>query len=127
MGSKARLRKVSPADIQHFSRARILVIGDVMLDHFVWGNVRRISPEAPVPVVEVVRETLFPGGAANVARNLAEFTKHSFIMGRIGRDSAAQQLTDLLNSEGVSTDTLMQARNITHSMEFLMMTRPPRR
>ena len=55
-----------------FSRARILVIGDVMLDHFVWGNVRRISPEAPVPVVEVVREDLFPGGAANVARNLAE-------------------------------------------------------
>ena len=93
--------------LNSFSRARILVIGDVMLDHFVWGNVRRISPEAPVPVVEVVRETLFPGGAANVARNLAEFTKHSFIMGRIGRDSAAQQLTDLLNSEGVSTDTLV--------------------
>ena len=86
---------------------RILVVGDVMLDHFVWGNVRRISPEAPVPVVEVVRETLFPGGAANVARNLSPFTQHSFIMGRVGKDTEAQNLCRLLNEEGVSTDTLI--------------------
>ena len=46
--------------IEAMSSRRLLVVGDVMLDHFVWGNVRRISPEAPVPVVEVVRETLFP-------------------------------------------------------------------
>lgn len=78
-----------------------------MLDHFVWGNVRRISPEAPVPVVEVVREDLFPGGAANVARNLAEFTTHSFIMGRVGRDADAARLCDLMREEGVSTDTLI--------------------
>lgn len=98
---------MSPASLNSLSNARILVIGDVMLDHFVWGNVRRISPEAPVPVVEVVREDLFPGGAANVARNLAEFTKHSFIMGRVGNDGAAQQLRDLLEAEGVSTGTLI--------------------
>ncbi len=49
---------------------RILVVGDLMLDEFVWGKVGRISPEAPVPVVEVTRETFFPGSAANVARNL---------------------------------------------------------
>jgi len=98
---------VSPVQLQSLSSARILVIGDVMLDHFVWGNVRRISPEAPVPVVEVVREDLFPGGAANVARNLAAFTSHSFIMGRVGSDSAAQQLRGLLETEGVSTDTLV--------------------
>lgn len=98
---------MTSSDIQSLSRARILVIGDVMLDHFVWGNVRRISPEAPVPVVEVVREDLFPGGAANVARNLAEFTQHSFIMGRVGHDGAAQQLRALLEAEGVSTDTLI--------------------
>lgn len=98
---------MSPNQLSSLTRARILVIGDVMLDHFVWGNVRRISPEAPVPVVEVVREDLFPGGAANVARNLAEFTKHSFIMGRVGNDGAAQQLRDLLETEGVSTDTLV--------------------
>ena len=53
---------------------RILVIGDLMLDEFVWGKVGRISPEAPVPVVEVTGESFYPGGAANVARNLREFT-----------------------------------------------------
>lgn len=98
---------MTPAELQSFAKARILVIGDVMLDHFVWGNVRRISPEAPVPVVEVMRETLFPGGAANVARNLAEFTPHSFIMGRVGRDADATRLCSLLNEEGVSTGTLI--------------------
>lgn len=98
--------------LQAFAKARILVIGDVMLDHFVWGNVRRISPEAPVPVVEVVREDLFPGGAANVARNLAEFTSHSFIMGRVGADSDAARLCDLMREEGVSTDTLLVNKSL---------------
>jgi len=83
-----------------------------MLDHFVWGNVRRISPEAPVPVVEVVREDLFPGGAANVARNLAEFTKHSFIMGRVGLDGDADKLCELMCEEGVSTDTLLRHESL---------------
>ncbi|HTG30012.1 MAG TPA: D-glycero-beta-D-manno-heptose-7-phosphate kinase, partial [Methylomirabilota bacterium] len=56
------------------SKQRLLVIGDLMLDEFVWGKVGRISPEAPVPVVEVSGESFYPGGAANVARNLREFT-----------------------------------------------------
>ncbi len=98
---------MTETELQRFSKARILVIGDVMLDHFVWGNVRRISPEAPVPVVEVVREDLFPGGAANVARNLAEFTKHTHIMGRVGADTDAARLCSLLDQEGVSTSTLI--------------------
>ena len=55
------------------SSRRITVIGDLMLDEFVWGKVGRISPEAPVPVVEVTGESFYPGGAANVARNLREF------------------------------------------------------
>ncbi|MBL9118271.1 MAG: D-glycero-beta-D-manno-heptose-7-phosphate kinase [Verrucomicrobiaceae bacterium] len=98
---------LTESDIAHFASARILVVGDVMLDHFVWGNVRRISPEAPVPVVEVVRETLFPGGAANVARNLAEFTQHGLILGRVGADSDAQKLTELMKEEGVGTELLL--------------------
>ena len=57
--------------IARASRKRILVLGDVMLDEFIWGSVRRISPEAPVPVVQLERESFMPGGAANVARNLA--------------------------------------------------------
>ncbi len=105
--------------IDTMASRRLLVVGDVMLDHFVWGNVRRISPEAPVPVVEVVRETLFPGGAANVARNLSPFTKHSFIMGRVGRDTEAQRLCSLLNDEGVSTDTLL----VNESLPTICKTR----
>ena len=75
---------------------RILVIGDLMLDEFVWGKVGRISPEAPVPVVEVTGESFFPGGAANVARNLREFVDHISIIGMIGNDRSAQQLRELL-------------------------------
>ena len=56
-------------------KQRLLVVGDVMLDEFVWGKVSRISPEAPVPVVEVQSESFYPGGAANVARNLRSATQ----------------------------------------------------
>ena len=75
---------------------RIVVAGDLMLDEFVWGKVGRISPEAPVPVVEVTGESFYPGGAANVARNLREFVDHVGIVGMIGHDSRGQQLRDLL-------------------------------
>ena len=59
--------------LERAASRRITVVGDLMLDEFVWGKVGRISPEAPVPVVEVTGESLYPGGAANVARNLREF------------------------------------------------------
>jgi rfaE bifunctional protein kinase chain/domain len=100
---------VTAAHIESFSKARILVIGDVMLDHFIWGAVRRISPEAPVPIVEVTKETTFPGGAANVARNLSAFTPHAYLMGRVGRDSSAGELRRLLHEEGVNTDPMLES------------------
>src|SRR5262249_22006138 len=75
---------------------RVLVIGDLMLDEFVWGKVGRISPEAPVPVVEVMGESFFPGGAANVARNLREFLDKVAVVGLIGTDRSGQQLRELL-------------------------------
>ncbi|MCE9519637.1 MAG: carbohydrate kinase [Verrucomicrobia bacterium] len=100
------------ADLNKFSRCRILVIGDVMLDHFIWGSVRRISPEAPVPVVEVSHETWYPGGAANVARNVAPFTKHISIMGRIGCDTQAEKLRGLLKEEGVSCSPMLISKTI---------------
>jgi D-beta-D-heptose 7-phosphate kinase/D-beta-D-heptose 1-phosphate adenosyltransferase len=75
---------------------RLLVIGDLMLDEFVWGRVGRISPEAPVPVVEVERESFHAGGAANVARNLCEFSQHVAVMGMIGADESGRQLKALL-------------------------------
>src|SRR5207302_5617031 len=87
--------------VASFVDKRILVIGDLILDEFVWGRVSRISPEAPVPVVEVDRETYYPGGAANVARNLREFTRHVAVLGLIGEDAAAERLKKLLAEEGV--------------------------
>src|SRR5206468_12100527 len=71
---------------------RIVVIGDVMLDQFIWGRVSRISPEAPVPVVEFERESFMPGGAANVARNLTALKSSADALGVIGRDDAGKKL-----------------------------------
>ncbi|MBV8732771.1 MAG: hypothetical protein JO336_23415, partial [Acidobacteriia bacterium] len=73
--------------IRRFRGLRILVAGDLMLDEFIWGRVSRISPEAPVPVVNVTSESYYPGGAANVARNLREFTPHTAVMGLAGKDA----------------------------------------
>lgn len=56
--------------IDRFSKTRILVVGDIVLDHYIWGKVSRISPEAPVPVVDVTRESLLLGGATNVVQNI---------------------------------------------------------
>ncbi len=91
---------------------RILVIGDVILDRFVWGNVNRISPEAPVPVVEVQRETIYPGGAANVARNIVPFTPHVSIIGRIGDDASGIQLRDTLDRDGIGIADLLVSPTI---------------
>ena len=80
---------------------RILVIGDLMLDEFVWGKVGRISPEAPVPVVEVTGESFYPGGAANVARNLREFVERVAVVGLFGKDRSGQQLRELLAEQKI--------------------------
>jgi D-beta-D-heptose 7-phosphate kinase/D-beta-D-heptose 1-phosphate adenosyltransferase len=88
-------------------RQRILVIGDVMLDRFVRGKVSRISPEAPVPVVHVTQETAHVGGAANVARNLAEFGIRASVCGLVGRDAAGAELAALLRKDGIDTRGLL--------------------
>ncbi len=74
------------------ARSRVLVVGDVMLDHFIWGSVARISPEAPVPVVDFEQENFMPGGAANVARNLTALNAPTELFGVVGLDLAARQL-----------------------------------
>jgi len=86
---------------------RILVLGEVMLDQFIWGRVSRISPEAPVPVVEVVKETFNAGGAANVARNLREFVDHVHLLSLIGSGADAETLRGLLSARGVHLDQLV--------------------
>ncbi len=87
---------------------RITVIGDLMLDEFVWGKVGRISPEAPVPVVEVTGESFYPGGAANVARNLREFVDHIAIIGLLGKDRSGQQLQDLLAGQKIDISNTVE-------------------
>jgi D-beta-D-heptose 7-phosphate kinase/D-beta-D-heptose 1-phosphate adenosyltransferase len=81
----------------------VVVVGDLMLDEFIWGKVSRISPEAPVPVVEVDQETFYPGGAANVARNLKEFTPQTSVLGLVGDDAAGARLRALLADGKIGT------------------------
>src|SRR5205823_5765277 len=97
--------------IKRFPQQNILVFGDVMLDHFLWGKVSRISPEAPVPVVDVQRESYFPGGAANVARNLRALGSHSTVLGVVGDDSAGEELRGILEAQGVETLGLVTDSN----------------
>ncbi|HUB67365.1 MAG TPA: D-glycero-beta-D-manno-heptose-7-phosphate kinase [Candidatus Methylacidiphilales bacterium] len=119
--SPARLGDILGA----FQKNRILVVGDVMLDEFLWGKVTRISPEAPVPVVEVQRRAAFPGGAANVARNLASLGARVSIAGVRGDDEPGRQLVDLLEREGIATGNLRATplRPTTHKTRVCAITR----
>ena len=87
---------------------RVLVLGDVMLDEFLWGRVARISPEAPVPVVEIQRESFHVGGAGNVARNIRALEGGATLIGVVGHDPAASRLREELRASGVE-DALVEA------------------
>ncbi|MDB6030427.1 MAG: PfkB domain protein [Verrucomicrobiales bacterium] len=113
-------------------KQRVLVVGDVMLDQFIWGNVSRISPEAPVPVVEFVRENYMPGGAANVARNLAALEVSAELFGLIGRDDAAKKLKDLLAEQHIGCQglvthaarhTSIKTRIVAHQQQVVRVDR----
>jgi len=77
---------------QNWAGKRLLVVGDVMLDKYIWGEVGRISPEAPVPVVRSTHQSEQPGGAANVAMNLAHLSAQATVVGFTGGDAACQRL-----------------------------------
>ena len=98
--------------VDRFSGQPILVVGDLILDQFVWGRVKRISPEAPVPVVEVTRETVHLGGAANVAANLAALGAQPILVGLLGRDEAGRQLIEELENQGIATDSVVQSTGV---------------
>ncbi len=100
-GTRTRLTTLFPRG------GRILVVGDVMLDEYLRGVARRISPEAPVPVVEIEGRTYFPGGAANVAANIASLGGTAIIAGVVGEDDAAQRLRDELHGRHVDTSALV--------------------
>jgi rfaE bifunctional protein kinase chain/domain len=84
----------------------ILVIGDLMLDHYIWGGASRLSPEAPVPIVNFKNETYTPGGAANLAQNLVSLGAKVSLAGVVGDDEAGKQLTGILGNEGISVDAI---------------------
>ena len=95
--------------IDRIRQQKILVVGDLMLDQFIWGRVDRISPEAPVPVVQVTRESAYPGGAANVARNLSDFGIATVVSGKIGKDEQGRQLLRLFKESQISTRGILIA------------------
>lgn len=107
---------------------RILVVGDVMVDHFIWGKVDRISPEAPVPVVQVASESKMPGGSANVAHNLISLGAEVGLVGITGQDSNSKELIHLLRQKKIYTHgilslpdriTTKKTRIIAHSQQVV--------
>ena len=116
-------------------QSRILVLGDVMLDHFIWGTVARISPEAPVPVVDFERENFMPGGAANVARNLTALQAPTELISVVGRDASGRQLARLLQDYGIgckgllasgSRPTGVKTRIVAHKQQVVRIDRETR-
>ena len=99
--------------LQRFRSARVLVVGDLMLDEFIWGKVSRISPEAPVPVVWVQRESVMPGGAANVANNLRALGGQVSVVGLIGEDRWGELLLGELADRAIETSGIIRAKRPT--------------
>ena len=131
MVTSQRIRQVLAAAQQR----RVVVVGDVMLDQFIWGNVARISPEAPVPVVEFQRESFMPGGAANVARNLSALGVQTELFAVVGRDNAAKTLESLLSDQRVdcrgflaqgSRATSIKTRIVAHHQQVVRVDRETR-
>jgi rfaE bifunctional protein kinase chain/domain len=89
----------------------ILVIGDLMIDHYIWGGATRLSPEAPVPIVNVKTETTTLGGAGNLTKNLISLGAKVMVGGIIGDDVAGKELIGILTNEGVSTNTIITDTN----------------
>ena len=100
-------RSTLTSHIDSFPDARILVIGDIILDEYLWGDVSRISPEAPVPVVEVTRETTMCGGAANVVSNLASLGAEPILCGVVGDDRTGEELLGQIARMGLVTDGIV--------------------
>jgi D-beta-D-heptose 7-phosphate kinase/D-beta-D-heptose 1-phosphate adenosyltransferase len=122
--------------LDRFPSCRIMVIGDLMLDVFVWGEVQRISPEAPVPVVDVHEETRLLGGSANVVHNVAALGARAMVSGVVGNDPGGRELVRLLRRAGVSTEgvvveenrpTTMKTRIIARNQQVVRFDREERR
>jgi D-beta-D-heptose 7-phosphate kinase/D-beta-D-heptose 1-phosphate adenosyltransferase len=120
--------------LKKISRLRILVIGDVMLDHYIWGDATRISPEAPVPVIDIARDSWTAGGAANVALNLASLGAHCTVVGYIGSDESGIRLSTILHGKRIDTvatpgtaPTIVKTRVVVQHQQLCRLDReaPP--
>src|ERR1044071_2443403 len=118
-----------------FADKRIIVLGDLMLDEFIWGRVRRISPEAPVPVVEVERQTLALGGAGNVVSNLVALGARPTPVGVVGDDGDAERMRSRFRDLNVNTNSLvvdparpttLKTRIIAHNQQMVRADRESR-
>ena len=94
--------------IDEFPKTRVLVIGDIIMDEYLWGDVSRISPEAPVPVVDVKRETKMLGGAGNVVSNISSLGGEAVLCGVVGDDSTGRQVVKMLKSLGATTEGILE-------------------
>lgn len=128
MMNKSKIEKL----FAKFNKCRILVVGDLMLDRYLIGNVSRISPEAPVPVVEINREEHLLGGAANVAKNIAALGGKARLIGVIGNDQYGKTVKKLLKTSGFSQDgifidgqrpTTVKTRIIAHNQQIVRADR----
>ena len=121
--------------IANFRRSKVLVVGDMMVDHFIWGKVSRISPEAPVPVVEVHSDNLLLGGCANVLNNIYSLGGNVYGSGVVGADEMGKRLLDEFHKRDISTEgivvesdrpTTMKTRIIAHSQQVVRFDRESR-
>lgn len=124
------------AIIDRFPAAKVLVIGDIMVDHFIWGKVKRISPEAPVPVVEVDNDSLRWGGCANVLNNIYSVGGQVYLSGVIGDDATGQRLLAELADKKISTQgivvdpkrhTTLKTRIVAHNQQVVRFDREERK
>ena len=113
----------SKESLPNFDKAKVLVVGDVMLDRYWFGDVTRISPEAPVPVLKVSRVDERPGGAANVARNIASLGAHCTLLSVVGADEAGDCLERLLTQHGNVTALLYRDNTISTTIKLRAVAR----
>ncbi|MCH9024948.1 MAG: D-glycero-beta-D-manno-heptose-7-phosphate kinase [candidate division Zixibacteria bacterium] len=126
-----RIREITSG----FGDARVLILGDIMLDEYMYGSVDRISPEAPVPVVNISSSKILLGGAANVAANICSLGGEALLLGTVGDDEAASKISQLLKTEKISNDllvtdltrrTTIKTRIIAHSQQIVRADREDR-
>ena len=122
--------------VDGLSDTKVVVVGDILMDEYVWGDVSRISPEAPVPVVEVKRETKMLGGAANVVNNIASLGGTPILCGVIGDDKTGREIVDTMNQQGLRTDgiireqgrpTSIKTRVVAHNQQVVRFDREERK